>query len=204
MLSDLDPVADLELRESAEVEQFGHVLLAAERCEHAREVAEGGDRGPEALADVLAGGGAAQVFVAARGRVLSSASASTITPQDLRRSFCSLAGRRGVEPVEAAQITGHSPAVWARFYAFGAVPREDAHGPLAPRSHGPASDAEFTRDVESDAQEFPASKDLPEGGAYRDRTGDLRLAKLNQAVSGFSTRLCVLPSIPLFMRVSAV
>jgi hypothetical protein len=74
-----------------------------------------------------------------------------VTPQDLRRSFCSLAGRRGVDPVEAAQITGHSPAVWARFYArsfgkaqrdeardrllrygFEAVSDEEAHGPLAP------------------------------------------------------------------------
>jgi integrase len=40
------------------------------------------------------------------------------TPHDLRRSFCSLAGRRGVDPIGAAQITGHSPAVWARHYAF--------------------------------------------------------------------------------------
>jgi integrase len=119
-----------------------------------------------------------------------------VTPQDLRRSFCSLAGRRGVDPVEAAQITGHSPAVWARFYArsfgkaqrdeardrllrygFGAVSDEEAHGPLAPRSHGTGSHAEFTRSVESEAEKFPAKKHLPEGGAYRDRTGDLRLAK---------------------------
>jgi integrase len=50
------------------------------------------------------------------------------TPHDLRRSFCSLAGRRGVDPIEAAQITGHSPAVWARFYArsFGKAQREEA------------------------------------------------------------------------------
>lgn len=50
------------------------------------------------------------------------------TPHDLRRSFCSLAGRRGVDPIEAAQITGHSPAVWARFYArsFGKAQRDEA------------------------------------------------------------------------------
>jgi len=118
-----------------------------------------------------------------------------VTPQDLRRSFCSLAGRRGVDPVEAAQITGHSPAVWARFYArsfgkaqrdeardrllgygFGAVSGEEALGPLAPRSHGTGSDAEFARSVESEAEEFPANEHIPEDGAYRDRTGDLRLA----------------------------
>jgi integrase len=57
-----------------------------------------------------------------------SAGLERATPHDLRRSFCSLAGRRGVDPIEAAQITGHSPAVWARFYArsFGKAPREEA------------------------------------------------------------------------------
>jgi integrase len=67
-------------------------------------------------------------------------------PHDLRRSFCSLAGRRGVDPIEAAQITGHSPDVWARHYAqsFGKAQRQEArrrmleHGfgtvePAAPR-----------------------------------------------------------------------
>jgi integrase len=51
-----------------------------------------------------------------------------VAPHDLRRSFCSLAGRRGVDPIEAAQITGHSPAVWARFYArsFGKEQRDEA------------------------------------------------------------------------------
>ena len=44
----------------------------------------------------------------------SSAGLERATPHDLRRSFCSLAGRRGVDPIEAAQITGHSPAVWAK------------------------------------------------------------------------------------------
>jgi integrase len=119
-----------------------------------------------------------------------------ITPQDLRRSFCSLAGRRGVDPVEAAQITGHSPAVWARFYArsfgkaqreeardrllrygFGAVSDEEAHGPLAPCSHGTLSEDSSPGEGESEAEETPANGEVPEGGAYRDRTGDLRLAK---------------------------
>jgi integrase len=58
----------------------------------------------------------------------ASAGLERATPHDLRRSFCSLAGRRGVDPIEAAQITGHSPAVWARFYArsFGKAQREEA------------------------------------------------------------------------------
>jgi integrase len=58
----------------------------------------------------------------------TSAGLERATPHDLRRSFCSLAGRRGVDPIEAAQITGHSPAVWARFYArsFGRAQRQEA------------------------------------------------------------------------------
>jgi hypothetical protein len=35
----------------------------------------------------------------------------------LRASLCSLAGRRGVDPVEAAELTGHSLAVWTTSYA---------------------------------------------------------------------------------------
>jgi integrase len=105
------------------------------------------------------------VFVTRSGKPLSarnvaravedaaaSAGLQRATPHDLRRSFCSLAGRRGVDPIEAAQITGHSPTVWARFYArsfgkaqraearrrmlehgFGAVPREEPEGPLTQR-----------------------------------------------------------------------
>jgi integrase len=38
----------------------------------------------------------------------SAAGPGKITPHVLRRSFCSLAGRRGVNPIEAAQMTGHS------------------------------------------------------------------------------------------------
>src|SRR6266545_316685 len=62
--SDLDALADLQLGEPAHVEQLGHVLFSAERGEHAREVTDGGDGRAEPLADVLPGGGAAQVLVA--------------------------------------------------------------------------------------------------------------------------------------------
>jgi len=50
------------------------------------------------------------------------------TPKDLRASFCSLAGRRRVDPVEAAQLTGHSLNVWTRYYArsFGEAQRDEA------------------------------------------------------------------------------
>ena len=63
--SDFDAVADFELGEPAEVEHLGEVVFAAEGGEHAGEVAEGGGLGAEPLADVFAGGGAAEVFVAA-------------------------------------------------------------------------------------------------------------------------------------------
>jgi integrase len=66
------------------------------------------------------------------------------TPHDLRRSFCSLAGRRGVDPIEAAQITGHSPAVWARFYArsFGKAQRDEARRRMLEHGFGANPDAE--------------------------------------------------------------
>jgi integrase len=130
------------------------------------------------------------------GGAASRAGLGKVTPQDLRRSFCSLAGRRGVDPIEAAQITGHSPAVWARFYArsfgkaqrdeardrllkhgFGALSDGESPGPLAPRSHGDASEAGVPRALEPEMEEPPAKEEVPEDGAYRDRTGDLRLAK---------------------------
>src|SRR5262245_13874083 len=64
--SDLDSVADLELGQLSEVEQLGHVVLAAERCKHAGEVPEGSEGGLESFADVLIGRGAAQILVAVR------------------------------------------------------------------------------------------------------------------------------------------
>ena len=60
------------------------------------------------------------------------------TPHDLRRSFCSLAGRRGVDPVEAAAITGHSAAVWAKHYArsFGKAQRDEARARMLEHGFG--------------------------------------------------------------------
>jgi integrase len=67
-----------------------------------------------------------------------------IGSHDLRRSFCSLAGRRGVDPIEAAQITGHSPDVWARHYArsFGKAQREEARRRMLEHGFGAAKDEE--------------------------------------------------------------
>jgi integrase len=82
--------------------------------------------------------------VAQRGveEAASKAGFGKVTPHDLRRSFCSLAGRRGVDPIEAAQITGHSPAVWARFYArsFGKAQRDEARDRLLKHGFGALSE----------------------------------------------------------------
>jgi integrase len=68
--------------------------------------------------------------VAQRGVAVAALSAGLghVTPKLLRSSFCSLAGRRRVDPVEAAQLTGHSLTVWTQNYArsFGKAQRDEA------------------------------------------------------------------------------
>ena len=115
-----------------------------------------------ALADLLerelaAGRGAHEdlVFLTRSSRPLSqrnvaravedaaeAAELARATPQDLRRSFCSVAGRRGVDPIEAAKITGHSPAVWARHYAesFGKAQRDEARARMLAHGFGAVGD----------------------------------------------------------------
>jgi hypothetical protein len=70
----------------------------------------------------------------------SAAGLGHVTPQVLRRPFCSLAGRRGVDPVEAAQMTGHSLDVWARHYgrSFGKPQRDEARARLLEQGFGTA------------------------------------------------------------------
>jgi integrase len=72
----------------------------------------------------------------------TAAGLGKVGPHDLRRSFCSLAGRRGVDPIEAAQITGHSPDVWARHYArsFGKARRQEARQRMLEHGFGAATD----------------------------------------------------------------
>jgi integrase len=86
--------------------------------------------------------------VAARGveEAARRAGLGKLTPHDLRRSFCSLAGRRGVDPVEAAQLTGHSPDVWARVYArsFGKAQRDEARSRML--EHGFGAETGMNRD----------------------------------------------------------
>jgi integrase len=100
------------------------------------------------------GGGVDLVFCTRTGRPLSqrnvgrsiaraaeAAGLGKLGSHDLRRSFCSLAGRRGVDPIEAAQITGHSPDVWARHYArsFGRAQRVEARRRMLEHGFGAAS-----------------------------------------------------------------
>jgi integrase len=71
----------------------------------------------------------------------AAAGLGRVRPKDLRASLCSLAGRRGVDPVEAAQLTGHSLAVWTTSYArsFGKAQRDEARDRLL--AHGFGDDA---------------------------------------------------------------
>jgi integrase len=78
--------------------------------------------------------------VAQRGveKAAENAGLGHVTPKMLRASFCSLAGRRGVEPIEAPQMTGHSPAVWAKHYArsFGKAQGDEARARMLEHGFG--------------------------------------------------------------------
>jgi integrase len=71
-------------------------------------------------------------------RGVEAAALGKVTPKDLRASFCSLAGRRRVDPVEAAQLTGHSLNVWTRYYArsFGKAQRDEARARMLEHGFG--------------------------------------------------------------------
>jgi len=72
------------------------------------------------------------VSVRGVGEAAIAAGLGKVTAHDLRRSLCALSGRRGVDPVEAAQITGHSLAVWTKHYArsLGKPQRDEARARL--------------------------------------------------------------------------
>ena len=72
------------------------------------------------------------------GRAATRAGLGTVSPHDLRRSFCSLAGRRGIDPIIAANITGHSLATWHSAYAtdFGKQHRDEAREKLLAAGFG--------------------------------------------------------------------
>jgi integrase len=94
------------------------------------EVAAGRGRPDDLVVSTRTGRPVSPRNIAQRGvtKAATDAGLGHVTPRDLRRSFCSLAGRRNVDPVEAAQITGHSPEVWARHSvrSFGKQQRDEA------------------------------------------------------------------------------
>jgi integrase len=73
-----------------------------------------------------------------------SAKLGHVTPQTLRRSFASLAARRGVDPVQAAKMTGHSLDVWTRHYAgdYGKPQRDEARARMLEHGFGAADERE--------------------------------------------------------------
>ena len=83
--------------------------------------------------------------VAVRGveAAAKAAGLGKVTPHDLRRSLCSLSSRRGADPVEAAQVTGHSLAVWTKHYArsFGKAQRDEFAARLLAHGFGAAEEA---------------------------------------------------------------
>ena len=91
---------------------------------------------------------------------------------DLRRSFCSLAARRGVDPVEAAQLTGHSVAVWATFYArsFRKAQRDEARDRLLEHGFGVVRDHSVTTERASERHEDERGT-ATRGGKGVERTG---------------------------------
>jgi hypothetical protein len=78
-----------------------------------------------------------------------------VTPKDLRASFCSLPGRRRVDPIEASQLTGHSLNVWTRHYArrFGKEQRDEARARMLEHGFGAIDE----HDVEVKEQPHPDS-----------------------------------------------
>jgi len=79
------------------------------------------------------------------GAVVQAAEAAglgRVTPQDLRRSFASIAARRIPDPAEAAHMTGHSLDVWVRHYVgrFGAEQRAEARRRLLDAGLGAVDD----------------------------------------------------------------
>jgi integrase len=73
-----------------------------------------------------------------------SAGLGHVTPHTLRRSFASLAARRGVDPVQAAKMTGHSLDVWTRHYAgeYGKPQREEARARMLEFGFGTSEERE--------------------------------------------------------------
>lgn len=82
-------------------------------------------------------------LAAAMEKAAEAAGLGKVTPHDLRRSFASLAARRGADPVQASRMTGHSLGAWTRHYAgdYGKAQRGEARARLLNAGFGLAPDA---------------------------------------------------------------
>jgi integrase len=104
-----------------------------------RELARGRGREADFVLATRTGRPLAQRNVArALADAADTAGLGRVTPHDLRRSFCSLAARRGVDPVQAARMTGHSLDVFVRHYAgdYGKAQRDEARARMLAHGFG--------------------------------------------------------------------
>lgn len=114
--------------------------LATFLTEHLeRELAHGRGRDGDFVLSTRTGRPLSQRNVArALAEAATSAALGKVAPHDLRRSFCSLAARRGVDPVQAARMTGHSLDVFTRHYAgdYGKAHRDEARARMLEHGFG--------------------------------------------------------------------
>jgi integrase len=110
------------------------------------------------------------------GHALAAASEAAglgrVAPHDLRRSFCSLAARRGVDPVQAARMAGMSVEVFLRHYAdeYGRAHREEARARLLAHGFGASVSGAVSGEAVSDEPlygETPAVAGASSVGAGR-------------------------------------
>jgi hypothetical protein len=115
-------------------------------------------------------------------------------PQDLRRSFCSLAGRCDVDPVEAAAITGHSLTTWQTHYArsHGKAQHEEARTRLLVFGFGTDADTVLTPDLNEGDQDSDAGTSMSERPCTDEGSGTMRPAGFEPATPGSASR-CSIP-----------
>jgi integrase len=91
------------------------------------------------------------------GDAATSPGLGKVKPHTLRGSFCSLAARRGVDPVQAARMTGHSLDVWTRHYArdYGKPKRDEARQRMLAHGFGAVADGEGAAPAEDEAPAPP-------------------------------------------------
>ncbi len=106
----------------------------------------------------------------------TAAGLGEVAPHDLRRSFCSLAARRGVDPVQAARMTGHSLDVFTRHYAgdYGKAQRDEARARMLAHGFGESvSTAVSTEVASAKTADALRTKTPPRAGLYVHRGAEI-------------------------------